>query len=1041
MPFACINPSHIHPKSYPIMRIPFAASVFARVFQRCIALFSLTMLCLCSASISPAQVAGNGTITGQILNTDTGQYVRSATVRIEGTDVTAVSEDGGYYRLANVPAGKVKVVVTYTGYPTATALVQVAAGATATRDFELSSAASTTGVREETVKLDRFVVSSQRIGESKALMEQRNSQDIKNVVSSEQFGDIVGGNIAEFLKNVPGIELDIDRGEATSVRLRGLPSQYTSVTLDGMPMVSADANGAVAPNTRALNFQAFSLDSLESIEINKTVSADVDANAPAGTINLRPKRAFDLVGRRVVLETHVTAHSEHFGLGKSYGPREELDRKIWPGTSIQFNDVVLNKRLGFNLTLSAHKQFSEHQEMRNTYNYTTTATDTRPIVPTAIGSYTTPRFDYRDTVSFTTDFKATPNLVLSLALLYNSAELLTWQRESIFNLGARNTILGDDPLTSFTVTATNASVTSNPTAILKRNQTISAAPKFEFRKGNLRVEGKFMVGEAKSWYDPWGRGGAVRDLLGGSTPTNSGVRFTGERSSPDEGWNLTQTGGLDWSDGTSFTTGVARITDGRGARTSNYTADVTAELSTFKGVPIVWKIGAKRSFQWRKYWDDTQLGNYALTGAPARGGWAAYTSPFGFETGPDGNNLGASITSLSGGTVWMGYLEGIGTLLREHREQFTHPLSVANLYTAISNRRELEETIDAAFLMATTKIKDATLRVGFRWEDTTTDVLEFNPLTRDEMTAAGYATDASTSRATTVEGLQYQYFTNPKIHRKGNYDNLFPSASLKYKFPWDIDFLFGFSSTIRRPTFGDITGVWVINDTAKIVTAPNRNLTPEKSRNFAMRLAKYFEPRGILALNFFQNDVQGLFVRQSGLTAEEFGWTPDGGPDLSNYLFTTTTQGTGVTRLRGMEIEYSQSLNFLPKPLDGFGVRASYTRNYANAQTTLLAPHAFTGGLTYARHKWNVYANYKWTDDNVATLATVLRSYKAEGKMDIGGTYKFTLRWSAYFYARNITNTQHKVIEKNTANPDAPWTTNMIFNDGTNWTFGARYTF
>ncbi len=227
-------------------------SVSARRLLQCpIALFSLTMLCVSSGSVSHAQTAG-GTVTGQILNTDTGEYVRNATVRVEGTGATAVSEDGGYYRLANVPAGEAKVVVTYTGYPTAAAVVQVTAGTAVTRNFEISSSApSAAGVAGNTFKLERFVVSSQRAGESKALMEQRNSQDIKNVVSSEQFGDVVGGNIAEFLKNVPGIELDLDRGEATSVRLRGLPSQYTSVTLDGMSMASADANGAVAPNTRA----------------------------------------------------------------------------------------------------------------------------------------------------------------------------------------------------------------------------------------------------------------------------------------------------------------------------------------------------------------------------------------------------------------------------------------------------------------------------------------------------------------------------------------------------------------------------------------------------------------------------------------------------------------------------------------------------------------------------------------------------------------------------------------------------------------------
>jgi iron complex outermembrane receptor protein len=1015
-------------------------AVFARVLPRRAALFALVSLGLAAAA--SAQVAPTGVITGRIVNTDTGEYVRNAEVRVVETGTSVVSEDGGFYRLANVPAGEVRLAVSYPGYAPVTAMVTVGGGIEATQDFEFSSVARTRG--DEPIKLDTFVVQSQIVGESKALAQQRNSQDITNVVSSEQFGDVVGGNIAEFLKNVPGIELDLDRGEATSVRLRGLPSQYTSVTLDGMSMASADANGAVAPNTRALNFQAFSLDSLESIEISKTVSADVDANAPAGTINLRPKRAFDLVGRRVVLETHLTAHSDHLYLGKSYGPDEGQSGKVLPGGSIQYSDVLLNKRLGFNLTTSVHKQFSEHQETRHTYNYATTATDTRPIVPTLIGFYNTPRTDYRDTISFTTDFKATPNLVLSLGLLYNTAELRTWQRESIFTLGARNTILGADPLTGFTTSATNASINSNPTAILKRNQTISATPKFEYRKGNLRVEGRFMFGEAKSWYDPWGRGGAVRDFLGGSTPINSGVTFRGERDSVDEGFHITQTGGLDWSDGSSFTTGSVRITDGRGARTFNYTADVSATLSTFKGVPIVWKAGVKRAYQWRKYWNDTALGVYSLNGAPARGGWAAYPSPMVFETGPAGNNFGASVTSVSGGPIWMGHLEGIGALLRDNPERFTHTISAANWYTAnVNERRELEETIDAAFLMATATLgKNGTLRAGYRWEDTTTDVLEFDPLTRAEMTAAGFATDAATSRATTIPGLEYQYLTNPKIHRKGNYDNFFPSASFKYRFPKDIDFQLGFSSTIRRPTFGNLTGAWVVNDTSRTVAAPNKDLRPEESRNFSLRLAKYFKSQGVLAVNFYQNNVRGLHVTQSGLTAEEFGWEPSqGGPDLSTYLFTTTTQGTDVTTLRGMEIEYSQALRFLPKPFDGFSVRGSYTRNYADGETTLLAPHAATGGLTYARRKWNVYANYKWTDDNVQSLATVRRSYKAEGKLDIGGTYRFTPRWSVYFYARNITDAHRIVIERNTANPDAPWTTNMIFNDGTNWTFGGRYTF
>src|SRR3546814_15133043 len=71
-------------------------------------------------------------------------------------------------------------------------------------------------------------------------------------------------------------------------------------------------------------------------------------------------------------------------------------------------------------------------------------------------------------------------------------------------------------------------------------------------------------------------------------------------------------------------------------------------------------------------------------------------------------------------------------------------------------------------------------RAGVRWERTDTRAREFDPLTPAEVEAAGYAVSASTDRAKTIEGLQYQYLTRPAITRKGKYDFFFPSASLNY---------------------------------------------------------------------------------------------------------------------------------------------------------------------------------------------------------------------------------------------------------------------
>src|SRR3546814_17530018 len=94
----------------------------------------------------------------------------------------------------------------------------------------------------------------------------------------------------------------------TNVQLRGLPSSMTGVTLDGDSLPGANASGG-AGSSRAVSFEGLSLAGIDSIEISKTTSADVDADSPAGTINIRTKRAFDRRGRSIVVQVSGSSHA------------------------------------------------------------------------------------------------------------------------------------------------------------------------------------------------------------------------------------------------------------------------------------------------------------------------------------------------------------------------------------------------------------------------------------------------------------------------------------------------------------------------------------------------------------------------------------------------------------------------------------------------------------------------------------------------------------------------------------------------------------
>ena len=994
-------------------------------------LLALLLATLLAVWPARAQTTATGTITGRIFNPNSGEYVRNAQIRVEETGLATISEDGGEFRLDPVPAGKATLVVTYTGYRPATATVNVTAGAIATQDFNLVSSLQSATDLGSTIKLDSFVVSTEREGNAKAIMDQRKSMNVTNTVASDAFGDNAEGNIGEFLRNMPGVELDLFYGEVRNVRLRGLSSEYTSVTVDGVSLASADANAGAAGNARAFTFESASLNSMESIEVSKTVSADVDANSPAGTINLKTKRAFDRAGRRVSWQVNMAAHSEEFTFKQTPGPNDSgTTYKLRPGGIFEFSDIFLNKRLGVVFNISESNVYQETLISTLTYNRTPTAADPRPEVITALSFQHAPRFNKRFATTLTTDFKVSKSLALSLNLIYNYTDLWTPQRTVTFNTGGRTTVVGANPLVDFTTTA-GANVVANPVAVSKLGEALYILPKFEYKSGNFELEGKLAYTDATSWYNPFVRRHAIRDA---NSPTANGVNFRATRSSvSDTDWNFTQISGPDIASGASFTSPPVSINDGRFSRSDFITGELIAMLRTRFQLPFVWKAGIKDRYELRKFEDDqlARRADYLGAGATpiATGAWANYQSAYPYDFGI----AHGRIASISGQNVFMPDLDRIARLYDAQPSAFQQNLPAANFYTAyIANKKRLEEDVRSGFLMADTAWRRMKFRAGLRWEETSTDSTEFDPRTPAEVRAASFP--VTNGRATTIPGLQYQYLSQPKIHRTGSYDNFFPSGSVKFLINQNLNLHLGYSTTIKRPTYRDLAGVWSINDTAQTVTAPNPGLKPENSRNYAARLAYYFEPVGQLSVSLFQNQVKDLHVAKT-ISPQEFGYNGD--DDLSSYRFVTTGNNTNRVQIRGMEIEYSQALSFLPSVFKRLNIRAAYTRNYAEIITINLAPHQLSGGLSYTLGRFSTNVNATWSDD-FPLSSTGLSYRRHRTNLDAGAGWRLTKNLSLSVNARNILNSPY--VNMQVVAPSAPvWTRSEI--TGVSYTFAIKGTY
>ncbi len=1035
------------------------------------AAIALILGCLVGIAHLAAQTAGTGAIQGRVFNPASQQYVRNAEIRLEGTNLTTYSENDGSFRFSGVKAGPATITVTYTGSETVKDTFTVTAGQAATRDINMVSAlAKDAG----TVQLSAFTVSSEREGNAKAIMEQKRNMDITTSVSSDIFGDVTDGNVGEFLKYLPGVDLDYVESEARGPRLGGMDAQYVGVSFDGMRTASADANRG-GESSRATSFEGFSITAIESIEISRTTSAESPADSPAGTINMKTKRAFDRKGRSIGYNFGLNFNAEEFTYRKTAGPRDDTSYKWRPNYSLTYSDVYLNQRLGVLLSASRATSYTEQYSHVNDYNQSPVLTgarpDPRPMVIRQINFKDGPKDILKDSALATVDFKATERLTLSLNASYTYTEGEFWNRSFQFvaannNANVNNgraTVGGDGLLT----VRTNSSTTNNLPRInngdgssSKLTYTRTYSPKFEYRLDNWLFDGAIQNSRAVNNYEALERGFSSSE--GGSAP---GDWVATRDSLKSVEWNIRQLSGPDWFNLNSFYNnplntnardGGTRVNNsGRTWITEQWTGRLNAKWDTHLGrFPISFKFGS--------YWNEESrtdrnqdawfIWSYVGPGGNTRrgfdstgayqvnpvGSWGnvGYVSSHPFDTG---TTNGLTLTNVNGvrGMSPRADRQRIQQLFRSNPELFVHTGTPDNWYTSfVGNSRKTQETITAAYSQADIRLTSKlSIRTGLRWENTLNEYTEFDPRKPAELDAAGFPSNSS-GRATTFAGQEYQFLSKPKVVRESEYDRWFPSVLAKYNFNQQVQFQAGFNKAIARPPIDQLTGVWNIDEDDERVTAPNPNLLPEFSKNYQARMVYYFNPSGQFSVAVSQNNITNL--RESfDYTSEQFGNTD---PLLENYIFRSRANSAEARRFRNFEVFYQQTLAFLPDKLRGTNVQFGYTRTYANQRRNNMAPHTITARVAYAYRKFNGSLGFKWSDDKPD--GNYGRYKRHLGQFDTQLNYRINSRLSLYVQGRNITSQPVTWYWTPPGNVEGQGAAIRQYQEyGANWVFGVKGNF
>jgi len=213
-----------------------------------------------------------GTITGRVSDPSQG-VLQGAQIQLQPGGRTALSDTNGEFTINDLSPGRYTLTVSHEGYGVYTSDVTVTANNSARADAILQI-----GTHNEVVT----VTGEREGGEIEALTIERTADNIVQVLPADVITSLPNTNIADAVGRMPSVSLERDEGEGKYIQIRGTEPRLSNVTIDGIHVPSPEG-------VRNVKLDAIPADLVSSVEINKTLSANQDADAIGGSVNLVTK--------------------------------------------------------------------------------------------------------------------------------------------------------------------------------------------------------------------------------------------------------------------------------------------------------------------------------------------------------------------------------------------------------------------------------------------------------------------------------------------------------------------------------------------------------------------------------------------------------------------------------------------------------------------------------------------------------------------------------------------------------------------------------
>ena len=856
------------------------------------------------------------------------------------------------------------------------------------------------------------VTGSRPIAESEAaaLQVQKNSDSLVTVLSADSAGRLPDQNIAQAAGRLPGVAVERDQGQARYISLRGAPNYWTTLSFDGINIVS--------PEGRDSRFDSIPSAIASQIIVSKAVTPDMPGETVSGNVNIITRSAFDYAGF-------------HFAGKAGFGIAELGNRPQYEGSAVVSTRLPVGEgEIGVLVSGSYYQRDMITDNFET--DYERVSADQRPGFANRFWAQETENKLYRLTrrnwsVSGRLDWKPDTANTISVRSIYTifsddekrdnyRFDLDDRQGDLVASTAGCAGTLNPTPTTSgyADVCIGNTPFQGTVYGVDIRQRSTLRAFRQSIFTNTLEGTHEFGDGWKFNWLGNYTESRDDRSVVGETTWDSPGARnlrptvsydFTNPQLARLSLFNTIQLAGpTRFQAGTpvtaidSFTKPLASLNVLDAVDTTKaYTAKFVVSRETeFIGGDATFRAG----FQFDQRTKTVDEGNILLN-------TAAQFATIGTPT----NYNAFSLDTPFRGEIPMGYTfryfdaDQMRAASRAARDNFAFAPATSNIY-------DVREQVYAGYLMANVKYDWGSLVGGARVEHV-------------ENRGIAVATIGTAPPA--------------PVTAKSSGTLVFPSLHLNFDVEDDKKLRIGFTSGAARADYDQLRPNVLVDDSNERISGGNPAVKPERSYGVDAYYEWYVQPQGYFMVGAFYKLVEDVLYtsrRPFGSNALDTG-----GIDRSGYAFSGITNG-GKGRIMGFEAAaqlqleaYTADLG-LPDWMGGFGITAnavyndsevnkpevvSVTGTGAAQVITVLTPErkvplpgtsqvSYNVGVYYEKYGLSLRLQYQnrttWADGFADTVdAAAGDTYWADDdELDFSARYEISKGLEVYFDASNLLN-------------------------------------